>query len=140
MHISGDRPHVGIGVMIFKDGKMLLGRRKKTSHGSGEYCFPGGHLECMESAIDCAKRETMEECGIEIENVRFQLAANVRKYDRHHVLLGFIADWKGGEPQVLEPEKLDSWAWYDLDKLPHPIFEASKLMIENYRSGKIFLD
>ena len=39
---------VGIGVIILKDGKVLLGKRK-GSHGAGEYAFPGGHLEYMES-------------------------------------------------------------------------------------------
>lgn len=42
------KPKVGIGVMILKDEKVLLGKRK-GSHGEGEYSFPGGHLEYMES-------------------------------------------------------------------------------------------
>src|SRR3989338_3768070 len=44
---------VGIGVLIFKEGKVLLCKRK-GSHGSGEYAFPGGHLEYMESFTECA--------------------------------------------------------------------------------------
>ena len=39
---------VGIGIKIFKGSKILLGKRK-GSHGEGEYAFPGGHLEYMES-------------------------------------------------------------------------------------------
>ncbi len=53
---------VGVGIMIFKDGKVLMGRRK-GSHGAGEYAFPGGHLDFGESFEDCAKRETLEEAG-----------------------------------------------------------------------------
>jgi 8-oxo-dGTP diphosphatase len=64
------RPKVGVGVMIFKDGKVLLGKRK-SSHGDGEYAWPGGHMEYMESFEECAKRETMEETGMQIRNVRF---------------------------------------------------------------------
>ena len=64
------RPKVGIGVMIFKDDKILLGKRK-GSHGEDEYAFPGGHLEYMESFAGCARREVSEECGIEIDNIRF---------------------------------------------------------------------
>ena len=65
------RPNVGVGVMILKDEKVLLGKRK-GSHGAGEYAFPGGHLEYLESFSTCAQREVMEECGIEIDQIRFQ--------------------------------------------------------------------
>src|SRR3989338_4386011 len=96
---------VGIGLMILKDGKVLLGKRK-GSHGEGEYTFPGGHLEYMESFENCAIRETKEECGIDIENVRFQFLSNVMKYaPRHYVHIGLIADWKSGNAEVLEPRK-----------------------------------
>lgn len=132
------KPKVGIGVMVFKDGKILLSKRK-GSHGSGEYAFPGGHLEYLESFEDCARRETKEECGIEIENVRFQFLANVTKYaPKHYVHIGMLADWKSGEPAVLEPEKSESWAWYDLDNLPQPLFEMCKLAIDSYKTGKIY--
>lgn len=35
------RPKVGVGVMVWKDGKVLLGKRKRA-HGAGEYASPGG--------------------------------------------------------------------------------------------------
>ena len=57
MNEKDKKPKVGVGVMILKDGEILLGKRK-GSHGEGEYAFPGGHLEYMESFSDCAKRET----------------------------------------------------------------------------------
>ena len=77
------RPKVGVGILIFKDGKILLHKRK-GSHGAGEYAFPGGHLEYMESFEDCAKREIAEECGVEVVNIRFNYVANVAKYAPKH--------------------------------------------------------
>jgi 8-oxo-dGTP diphosphatase len=59
------RPKVGIGILVFKDGKILLGKRKEA-HGKGEYASPGGHLDFGESIEDCAKREVKEEVGIDI--------------------------------------------------------------------------
>lgn len=136
--MTDDRVKVGIGVMVMKEGKVLLGKRR-GSHGAGEYAFPGGHLEYMESFEDCARRETREECGIEIENVRFQLLANLTKYaPKHYVHIGILADWESGEPMVLEPEKSESWGWYDLNELPSPLFETCATAIESYRTGKIY--
>jgi 8-oxo-dGTP diphosphatase len=129
-------PKVAIKVMIIKDGKVLLGKRKK-SFAEGQYKFPGGHFEYMESFEDCARRETKEECGVKIKNIRFQFLANVRKYSpRHYVHIGLIADWESGEPILLEPEECENWDWYDLGKLPSPLFDPCKLSIDSYASGK----
>lgn len=130
------RPRVGVGVMVLKDGKVLLGKRK-GSHGDGEYAFPGGHFEYGETFEVCAQRETFEETGLRIKNVRFQCVANVMFYmPKHYVHVGMTADWESGEPTVLEPEKCEAWDWYSLDDLPQPIFQASLLSIESLRTGK----
>ena len=131
------RPKVGVGVMIIKDGKVLMTKRK-GSHGAGEYSFPGGHLEYMESFEDCAIRETREECGLEIKNIKFLYTTNVKKYaPKHYVHIGFVADWASGEPKTLEPEKAGEWNWFDLNDLPkEPIFEFCKLAFEAYKTGK----
>src|SRR5258706_6680257 len=94
---------VGIGVLVLKDGKVLLGKRK-SAHGDGEYATPGGHLEYMESFIDCAKREVAEETGMKIKNIKFMYIANLREYaPKHYVHIEVIAEWESGEPQLLEP-------------------------------------
>jgi 8-oxo-dGTP diphosphatase len=135
-----NKTRIGVGIMLLKDGKILLGKRK-GSHGEGEYAFPGGHLEYMESFASCAKRETKEECGIEIENIKFQFLANVAKYiPRHYVHIGLSADWQSGEPRVFEPEKLESWQWYSLDALPEPLFDFCRMAIDSYKTGKNYYD
>src|SRR3989338_1446942 len=115
------RPRVGIGELAFKEGKVLLGKRK-NSHGTGEYAGTGGHVEYMESFAECAKRETLEEAGIEIENIRFLCLVNVKEYaPKHYVDIGLIADWKSGEPKAMEPEKLESWNWYEIKDVHGPL-------------------
>ena len=133
-------PKVGIGVMIIKDGKVLLGKRK-GSHGAGEFAFPGGHLEYMESFEDCAKRETKEECDIEIKNIKFQLLFNLKEYaPKHYVHIGLIADWKSGEPKIMEPDKIESWHWYEIGKLPKALSKTISLAFEAYKTGKNYFD
>lgn len=75
---------VGIGVLVFKDGKVLLCKRK-GSHGAGEYGGPGGHLEFGESILDCARRECREEVGIEIKNIRFLCVSNILRYSNQYI-------------------------------------------------------
>jgi 8-oxo-dGTP diphosphatase len=130
---------VGIGVMIFKDGKILLGRRK-SSHGIGDYAFPGGKLEYMESFQECAEREVMEEAGIKIKNIRFNLLGNESYPGKHFAHIGLIADWESGEVQNMEPEKCEGWEWYDLNALPEPLYRMAKLGVENLKTHKNYYD
>jgi 8-oxo-dGTP diphosphatase len=138
--MAEDYPKVGIGVMLCKGDNVLLSKRK-GSHGEGEYAFPGGHLEFGESFEACARRETKEESDVEIENIRFQYLANVKKYGgKHYVHIGLIADWKSGEPKNLEPQKSEGWKWYPLNDLPQPMFEMCRLSFESYKTGKNYFD
>jgi 8-oxo-dGTP diphosphatase len=134
------RVKVGIGVMIFKDGKVLLGKRK-SKLAQGDFAFPGGHLEYMESFEECARRETREEAGIEIKNIRFNFLGNFKAYaPKHYVQIDLIADWASGEPKAMEPEKMESWSWYSLDNLPSPLFKTIPQTLEAYRTGRNYFD
>lgn len=135
-----DKPKVGVGVMLFKGQKLLLGKRK-SEHGLGEYAWPGGHLEFGESFKDCAKREVKEETGMEIKNIKFVRLLNLKTYkDKHYVDIGLRADWKSGIPKVLEPDKVERWDWYDIKNLPKPLFGTMPTYLEAHKTGKIFFD
>jgi 8-oxo-dGTP diphosphatase len=143
-----NKPKVGVGIMILKDGKVLLGKRK-GSHGAGDYAFPGGHLEYLESFEDCARREIREEAGIEVKNLKMLCVSNITEYKpKHYVDVGMIAEWESGEPKVLEPDKRESWDWYPLDNIPEPLFFICRHYFEAYKTlqpglgqaGKNFFD
>jgi len=130
-------PKTGVAVMVMKDSKVLLARRKKVD-GAGEFAFPGGHLEFGETLEVCAIRETMEEAGIEISNVQFQFVANLTRPDMHYLHVGMVADWLAGEPHNMEPEKSEEWKWYELDALPVPTFVMCVKAVESYRTGRAY--
>lgn len=128
------RPIVGIGVLIIKDGKVLLGKRNKRP-GENTYSLPGGKLEFGESFEECARREVREETGLEIRGLKFICVNNDFFEDNHFVTLGFIAEEFNGEPKNLE-EEINSWEWFDLKSLPKNIFLPSKKIIEKYIGDK----
>lgn len=134
------RPKVGIGMLVLRDGKVLLGKRK-GAHGEGEYAGLGGHLEFGESIEDCARREAMEEAGIEIKNIRLLCISNIKKYqDKHYIDIGLAVDWAGSEPKVMEKDRNEGWNWYDLDNLPSPLFACEPNYFEALKTGKNFFD
>ena len=137
---QNERPKVGLGVIIFKDGKLLLMKRR-GGLGSGFWGSGGGLLEHMESFVGALRREIREEAGIEIKNIKFLCVSNFKDHaPKHYVDLGFSADWESGEPKILEPEKFESWGWYELDNLPSPLFGVVEKYLEAYKTGKNFFD
>lgn len=116
-----NRPKVGVGIYVCKDGKVLVGMRK-GAHADSTWCAPGGHLEKGESWEQAARREVLEETGMEIKNVRYCNATNdIYPDGRHYITIQMVADWKSGEAQVLEPEKMNSaWEWRAWDDMPKP--------------------
>lgn len=42
--------------------------------------------------------------------------------------------------KVLEPEKCEGWAWYDLENLPQPLFKGCESCIEAYKTGQNYFD
>ena len=58
--------YIGMAVVV-NDGKILIAQRKKTMKQGGLWEFPGGKIEPGETAVDCIKREFMEELGMPVQ-------------------------------------------------------------------------
>ncbi len=114
-------PLVGTSVIIVRHSKILLGKRK-GSHGAGSWALPGGHLELGESPEECVARETLEETGLALRDIRRAAFTNdVFDNEKHYVTLVLTAH-ADGEPQLLEPHKCERWEWFSWDELPQPLF------------------
>ncbi|WP_437309554.1 nucleotide triphosphate diphosphatase NUDT15 [Sorangium sp. So ce388] len=132
---AAERPQVGVGVMLVREGRVLLARRR-GSHGDGSYSWCGGHLELGESFEDCAIREVREESGLVVKKLSFLCLSNILAYGKHYVDVQLLAEEFEGEPEEREPHKIAGWAWYPLDALPDPLFRPVELAIASYRSGQ----
>jgi ADP-ribose pyrophosphatase len=60
-----DRPVVGIGAVVVRDGKILLVQRG-VAPSKGLWAIPGGALELGETLQQAAEREILEETGVTI--------------------------------------------------------------------------
>ncbi len=136
-------PKVGVGIMLLKDGKVLLGKRhddpkkaKSELHGEGSWTMPGGKLEFGETLKDACFREVFEETGIKINKDSLQqicVLENILE-DAHFITFGFICQDFEGEAKVKEPEEIVEWRWFDLKKLPTPLYKPSEEIIKAYQA------
>jgi 8-oxo-dGTP diphosphatase len=104
-----ERPKVGVGCVVVKDGKVLLGERL-FGHGAGNWMILGGVCSLW----------------------------NEIAYEKHYVNVGVPLEWTEGEPFSAEPEKSGNWYWHDPDDLPENMFLASRKCIENWQKGGIY--
>lgn len=146
MEIIKKKVGAGFGVMLLRDGKILLGQRhadpEKASselHGEGTWTMPGGKFEFGESFEEGAKREVREETGIELDEVKVFCVNNDRSTDAHFITIGFLSESFQGEPKVMEPDEIVKWEWFDLNNLPTPLFLPSAKAIENYRKNTFYI-
>ncbi len=129
----------GFGVLIIREGKVLLGKRhddpeKASSEMSGEgtWTMPGGKLEFGESFEEGAIRELLEETGLITNSVRVICVENSVGPKAQFVTIGMIAENVIGEAQIMEPEEITEWQWFELTALPSKVFPPSLYVLERY--------
>lgn len=134
------RVGAGFGIIILnKEGKVLLGKRHpdpdkadSAFRSAGEWSLPGGKLDWGESFEDGAIREVKEETGLDIKNPQVVSVHNCRNEHAHFMTVGLLATEFTGQPQVMEPDEMTEWAWYDFQNMPQPRYFPSFMVIENY--------
>jgi 8-oxo-dGTP diphosphatase len=114
---------VGVGVIVLRQGRVLLGLRR-GAHGAGTWAPPGGHLEFGETIEGCARREVDEETGLTLGDVqRGPYSSDVFDGEgKHYVTLFVVAEAGPGDARPREPEKCARWDWYEWSRLPEPLF------------------
>ena len=140
------RVGAGFGIILEKDGKILLGKRHpdpdkadSAFRSAGEWTLPGGKLEWGESFENGAIREVREETGIAIKNPQVISVHNCKNEHAHFVTVGLLTHEWSGEESVMEPNEITQWQWFDLKKLPEPIYFPSREVIENYLAKKFYI-
>ena len=114
------RPVVGVGAVVVKDGQVLLIRRGKEPL-RGRWLVPGGTVEYGEDLEQALVREVEEETGLTVRPREVVAVVDRihREGDRvlhHFVIVDYLCDWIGGEPQA--GSDAEAVALVSVDDLP----------------------
>jgi 8-oxo-dGTP diphosphatase len=112
------RPILGVGALIFQDGKILLVERAKPPL-EGYWSLPGGVLETGETLAEGLRREVREETGLEIEPVALleiferiiRDAQGAPEY--HYVLIDYVCRVTGGTLRAADDARRAAWVARD---------------------------
>jgi ADP-ribose pyrophosphatase YjhB (NUDIX family) len=109
-----DRPWIGIGVVAFRGDEVLLVRRGKPPR-LGSWSLPGGAQHVGETAQQAARRELLEETGIEVGPLLLADVIDAVTRDEaglvrfHYTIVDFCAHWTAGEAHA--GDDVDAVAW-----------------------------
>lgn len=116
-------------VRITRGDAILLARSPRFAPGI--YSVLAGFVDPGESIEQAAHREVLEEVGLEITNLRYCTSQSWPF--PHSLMIGFSADYAGGEILLEDPEIEDA-GWYTHDNLPGlPMtMSIARALIENW--------
>ena len=127
------RPLIGVGVVVFKDDRVLLVRRGKPPR-RGQWSLPGGRQRLGETVRAAAAREVAEEAGLTIEVTALLDVVDSMTRDEdgslayHYTLVDFLAEWRAGAAAA--GGDATEVAWADPDHLaPYDLWDETLRII-----------
>src|SRR5919198_505558 len=96
------RPWVAVGVVVLRDGKVLLIQRGRDP-GRGLWAVPGGMVDLGETCREAARREAKEETGLHVDVGEVFWVGEAIGRDAegrvlfHNVLIDYLASAPEGE-------------------------------------------
>ncbi len=123
-------PKVAAAVLVERDGAILLVQRSFDPH-QGKWSFPAGFVNAGEDPAEAARRECLEETGL---NVRITRLLDVYAKKEHAGGADFIivygAEMVAGT--LSAADDADDAAFFPRDALPELAFDATKHILANF--------
>ena len=127
------RPTVGVGVLVQESHRVLLGRRGHGHLYVGAWCIPSGYVEWGEEVRVAARRELLEETGLEVEiGSIYAVHSNFHNPRALTVGICFQGTVTGGTLRA--GDDLDAVDYFSLNALPEPLASPTdRLVLEQLR-------
>ncbi|MBP2472225.1 8-oxo-dGTP pyrophosphatase MutT (NUDIX family) [Crossiella equi] len=126
---------IGVGVVVERDGRLLLGHRVKAGE-SPTWSLAGGKVDPGESFEQAAVRELREETGLVAQEAEVFALGLTPLPGRSPVwTVGAVVRDVVGDPEVLATHEFASLAWFRPDELPEPLFGPSRFVLDLHRGG-----
>lgn len=123
-------PKVAAAVFIEKDGKILLVQRSYNPY-KGAWSLPAGFVNAGEAPADAARRECLEETGLDVRITRL---LDVYAEKEHPGGADFIIIY-GAETvngNLAAADDAADAVFFPRDALPDLAFEATKYILKNF--------
>lgn len=123
-------PKVAVVVLISACGKLLFVQRGAEPQ-IGKWCFPGGYVDRGEEVETAARREVLEETGLEI---RVMGLIGLYSLDANPVIVAaYLGSIDGGE--LMAGTDAQDAGWFDVGDLPELAFPHNMKIIEDWEAA-----
>jgi 8-oxo-dGTP diphosphatase len=149
-------PKFGVAVhaVILNHGpqglEVLLGRRRNTSYGDGQYSFPAGHQEQFETLPQTLCRELKEELGaslvftalahrqpvLHIEHLKDYGQSAANRFHHYHEYYFMVPPIILGSFKNNEPDKCDDLRYFPVQQLPENFLPLSRFALNHVLAGQ----
>ena len=143
-------------VILYGDETVLVEHTAGSDYPPGRFGYPAGFVERGESFEDAAVRESLEECGIEINPERLlsdgRYSATIgrkggRTLDVYAMLYFYLCGHHASRPQLIEKsdETIPRWAsiegvlygTYEMIEVSGPAMPRITDVLRKYHGGRI---
>jgi ADP-ribose pyrophosphatase YjhB (NUDIX family) len=125
-------PKVAAAVVVIQDDRVLLTRRINEPF-QGFWTLPAGFMDAEEKPEDTARRECLEETGLQVKIIQLLELISGREHDHGaDIVLVYWAEIIGGSLQA--GDDADQVGFFSLNDLPQLAFKATQLTLQKLRT------
>ena len=127
-------PKVAVVVFLAQQDRVLLIQRA-VDPGKGKWALPAGFVDHDEAPEAAARRETLEETGLEVRIDRLLAVFPKRDHGLADIVIAYSATRVSGE--LCAGDDAADVGWFEPEALPPLVFYPSITLTDMWRNGRL---